>query len=244
MKKYIAKFKSLSIYSLLISFMALSMTGCDDDDDGDNVEPVSIAYVSLYHASPDAPPVDIIMENGQINYYPLQYTRSSGYLNFYSGDRNMRVRPANDANVIIDTTFTFTEGAAYSLFYVNPLSDIEALLIQDEFEVPEEGNAAVRFIHLSPDAPAFDLVHAVDDGEAGPTTIADNQAYLEASDFMTVDSGSQSFQVMAEGSEEALLSIPDVNLASGGVYTIVVRGFHAPPGGNTNTLGAQILINY
>lgn len=224
--------------------MAISIAGCEKRDDDVVVDPVSVAYVSLFHASPDAPPVDVLMENRQINFYPLQYTRYSGYLNFFSGERNMRVRPVGDVNVVIDTTFNFVEGEAYSLFYVNQLNNIQAFLIEDEFVLPSPGNSAIRFIHLSPDAPAIDVVRIVEDNGSSSDVVADNQDYLEATDFMTVESGLQSFQVKVAGSENNLLSVPDINLLSGGVYTFVVRGFHAPPPGNTNNLGAQILINY
>jgi hypothetical protein len=102
----------------LIGLLAISFTACDNDDD-EAVEPASVAYVSLYHASPDTPPFDVSMENRQINYYPLQYGRYTGYLNFFAGDRSMRVRPAGNDNVIIDTTFTFEQDQAYSLFFVD-----------------------------------------------------------------------------------------------------------------------------
>lgn len=124
MKAFIERKTYYLIHTVLLGVLAFSFAGCDDDDDEDNVEPVSVSYVSLYHASPDTPPFDVLMENRQINYFPLQYGRYTGYLNFFAGERSMRVRPAGDANVIIDTTFTFEEGEAYSLFYVNERSDI------------------------------------------------------------------------------------------------------------------------
>lgn len=232
-----------SLFKLVVmSLMVVSLASCEKRDD-DVVEPVSIAYVSVYHASPDAPPVDILMENRQINFYPLQYSRYTGYLNFFSGERNMRVTPSDAANVILDTTFTFVEGEAYSLFYVNQLANFQALLVEDELVLPEAGNAAVRFVHLSPDAQAFDLIRTIEDNGGNTSAIAENHEYLEASDFTIVESGLQSFEVRTAGSENVLLSIPDVNLLSGRVYTIVTRGFQTPPPGNTNNLGAQILIN-
>jgi hypothetical protein len=242
MKAFKERKSCFFIHTLLIGLLAISFTACDDDDD-ETVEPASVAYVSLYHASPDTPPFDVLMENRQINYYPLQYGRYTGYLNFFAGERSMRVRPASDANVIIDTTFTFEEDAAYSLFYVNQLSDIMAFLVNDNFEIPTAGNSAVRFIHLSPDAPPVEVVRFTDDANTN-TVFADNRAYLDVTDFTTVASGQQSYQVRIEGTEDVLLSVPDINLLSGRVYTIVVRGFNTPPSGNTSNLGVEILVNY
>ncbi len=68
----------------------------------------------------------------------MQFAGYTSYLNFYAGHRNIRVSPFNADNVIIDTTLTFTEGQAYSLFYVNRVANIRALLVKDSRVNPGE----------------------------------------------------------------------------------------------------------
>lgn len=239
----IEKVKNLQKFRLIPAvFLALIVSvisGCAVDDD-DVVPLPEISYVGLYHASPDAPSLDILMENGRINYYPLRYADYTNYLNFYAGERNMRVSPVNASNVVVDTTFTFETGAAYSIFYVNEYDDMQAMLVEDEEVSISPGEASVRFVHLSPDSPEVNVTRTM---EGDLTTLAEGNAYLDATDFITVDSGVQSFQVNLTDGGAEVLSIPDLNLRSGGVYTIVARGYNTPPAGNNNNLSADVLIN-
>lgn len=222
-----------------IGMIAVVISACDVGDD-DPIPLPDISYVGLYNASPDSPPLDILMENGRINYYPLRYSDYSNYLNFYAGERTMRVSPVNSSNVVVDTTFNFEPEAAYSLFYVNEYDDIQAFLVEDEVLSLSSGEAAVRFIHLSPDSPEVNLVRSVGDET---TVLAEGNAYLDPTSFMAVESGVQSFQVNLTANGEEVLSIPDLNLRSGGVYTILARGYNNPPAGNNNILSADVLIN-
>lgn len=240
MKECVKKI-NLNLFVGVFCFLALGLTSCNKDDDTDVVEPADISYVSLYHFSPNAPAIDIFFDNRRVNYNPLRYSNFTSYLNFYSGERNMRVRPANASNVIIDTTLTLMQGQAYSLIYVNPLTSIRALLVKDSLVALAAGQAAVRFIHLSPDAPAVDVIRFAENETARP--LFGNQAYLQASPFVLVESGVQSFEINTAGGVAPVLSVPDVNLLSGGVYTIIARGFATPPPGNNNTLSVQIIMN-
>lgn len=238
MRKAMEKVKSVMLAVMLLSLLVVGTTSCDDDDP-EVIEPVDVSYVSLYHASPNAPALDIFLNNRQVNYLPLRYSNYTGYLNVYSGARNMRVSPAAAENVILDTTLTFLVDRAYSLFYVNNLSDIEALLIRDSTVTPAAGQAAVRFVHLSPDAPAVDVIR-IDENR---NTLLSDLAYLQASPFMMVESGLQSFEVNLANGSTAVLNIPDVTLLPGGIYTVVAKGYATPPPGNNNVLSADILLN-
>ncbi len=234
------KNKNLIISSIITPVLMVGMiSGCNDLDDEPVILP-ELAYVGLYHASPDAPSLDIVMEQGRINYNPLRYSEYTDYLNFYSGDRTMRVRPVNASNVVLDTMLTFETGQAYSLFYVKEYDDMQTLLVEDEDVALESTEAAVRFIHLSPDSPEVDLNWSMGDES---DVLVEEHGYLDATPFTVVDSGVQSFTVNLSGNGEEVLNIPDVNLWPGRMYTIVARGFNNPPSGNQNDLSANILLN-
>jgi hypothetical protein len=104
----------------------------------------------------------------------------------------MRVSPVNASNVVLDTTFTFETAAAYSLFYVNEYARIlQALLVEDEVVSLSSGEAAVRFVHLSPDSPEVDLNRSMGDD----TTVLwlEEMLIWMPLPFTIVDSGVQSF---------------------------------------------------
>lgn len=219
-----------------LTFIIL-LAACMDDDDDFVTEPVEVAYVSIYQASPDAPDIDITVDDRQINRNPFDYTSYSGYLNFYTGSRNFKFSPANANNVLVDTTFSFEDQKIYSLFVINRLSDIEALLVVDSTAAPAEGKAMIRFVHLSPDAPAFDVAVS---GETDSTSFV-NKSFKEATGFQEVKADTYDFQIKNAGGAEVVLTAEDIDIRPGRYYTIVTRGFANPPEGNTNVLSVEVL---
>lgn len=221
-------FFSIALLVLLVS--------CMDEDEGIISEPVQVAYVALYHASPDAPDFDITVDGRVINRYPFEYSSSTGYMNFFTGERKFQFNAVNANNALIDTTFNLEENKAYSLFAINRLSDVEALLVVDSAGTPAEGNAMVRFVHLSPDAPAFNI--AVN-GTTDP--LFADQSFKKATAFKELPANTYSFSVTDAAGGEAVLSAEGVDLLPGRFYTIIVRGFAAPPAGNTNVLSVEVV---
>lgn len=212
----------------------LFLTSCLDDDG----EPTPVAYVSIFHASPDAPDLDVILDNQRLFNQPLEYTDYSSYLQFYTGNRELEFNSFNASNVLLDTTYNFQASKAYSVFVVDDVADLSALIVEDEADDPAEGKALVRFVQLSPDAPAVDFT--VGDEE---TPLAANQDFRDASDFMEVDADTYELAIKPAGSDEALVTVEDADLRAGRIYTVITRGFVNPPSGNTNDLSIQVIRN-
>lgn len=128
------KFSSGKLGSILCCLaLVLLLASCFDDDDR-SIQPVPLAYVSIYHESPNAPQLDIFVDDRPVN--TLEFTDYTRYLNFYTGDRNFKINPFNAANALVDTTISFVDGAFYSVFIVNNLSNVEALSVRDSASAP------------------------------------------------------------------------------------------------------------
>lgn len=239
MKNHVAK-KAWGKWGSVLCAMAfvVLLIACADLDN-DSGTPTPVALVSLYQGSPDAPDLDVVVDNRNIFNGKFEYTDYTGYLNFYTGDRNFKFSPFNASNALIDTTLNLVQGKVYSVFVIDKLSSIEALLVQDSSATPAAGNAMVRFVHLSPDAPAINV--AVTD-QAGDPLFGD-QSFKSASAFKEVTARTYSFTVKPAGGDTALLTVPNITLEAGRYYTIIVRGFTAPPNGNNNVLSAQVVAN-
>lgn len=212
------------------------LSSCMDDDDDYVNQPAEVAYVSIYHAIPNAPNLDIVVDGRVINNTPFEYASYSGYLNFFTGSREIRFNVSDADNSLIDTTFNFEDGKAYSLFAVNQLPDVEALLVVDSAGAPVSGKAMVRFVNLSPDAPAFEVT-----ANDAATPLFPGRSFKQATQFHEVDADVYSFSVKTAGGSDIVVAAEDVEILPGRYYTIITRGFVNPPEGNTNVLSVEVL---
>lgn len=233
----IKKMIRAGLTALLACASLVFIVGCDPDGD-ENAQPSPVSYVSLYNASPNAPDLNIVVDDRQINTYPFEYSDHTGYLRFYTGDRNLKFGPFGASNIVVDTTLTLEDQKAYSIFVVDNFTTAGLLVLSDNSEAPASGKAKVRFVNLSPDGEAIQLKVK---GES--TSLTEDEAFKEATDFFEVDANTFDFEVINSGSGEAKLQIPGVELQDGWFYTILVKGYTTPPSGNTNVLSAEVLVN-
>ncbi len=225
-------------YMLAIAGMSgfLFLTSCLDDDETPQPVITEIAYVSIYHGSPNTDGLDILVGNtGRINALPFEYEDYSNYLNFYSGERHLTFRDANnEVATVLDTMLTFDTGETYSLFIADSLSSIEMIQVKDSFPSVADSQTMVRFAHLSPDAMPIDVY--VDGSK-----ILGDKSFKGISDFVPVSSGRETFEIKVAGTEEILLTIPVVELYGEEYYTIAINGFVNPPFGNNHDLESDII---
>lgn len=229
---FISRYRSV-FYSIALLVL---LTSCNPDDEEFVNEPVEVAFVSIYHAAPNAPAFDITVDGRQINLNPLEYTAYSGYLNFFTGDRTLTFRAANAANALIDTTFNFEDGKAYSLFAIDRLSRLEALLVIDSAGEPSQGKAMARFINLAPDAPAYDVTLA-----GNSTPVFAQKEFKGYTEFKEIDAGTFTVEVKNTGAGDVVVSAEDVEILPGRFYTIITRGFVNAPEGNDHNLSLEVL---
>ena len=213
------------------------IASCDQDED-ENVQPDPVSYVSLYNASPDAPDLNILVDNRQLNTYPFEYSDHTGYLRFYTGNRNLKFGPFGASNSVVDTTVTLENEKAYSIFVVDDFNEASLLILNDNSDEPAAGKAKIRFVNLSPDGGAVQLKVK---GES--TFLTDGEDFKEATEFFEVDAKTFDFEVVAAGNADAKLQLPAIVVQEGWFYTILVRGYETPPAGNTNVLSAEVLVN-
>jgi hypothetical protein len=174
------------------------------------------------HASPDAPAVDILVDNA-VALSNVPFPVASNYLALASGGRNVKVNAAGTSTTVIDNTSPYAAGRSYTLLAVNFLSAIEPLLVEDRLAFPGPGQAQVRVIHASPDAPNVDVL-------AGTTRVLSNVPFKAASDYLSLPAGSVTFSVNVAGTSTTATAAT-ANLEAGKVYTAVAVGSVAGTGG-------------
>jgi hypothetical protein len=179
----------------------------------------SQARVRVMHASPDAPAVDIYA-GGQRVLSDVPFFAVSGYLTVPAGDLQLQVVPAGGAldDAVIDATATFEGGKDYTVAAVGTVANIAAVAYEDDNSAPPAGQARVRVIHASPDAPAVDVKVAGTDSAAVEGLEFPDGAYV------TVPAGGYAFDITPAGSSQVVFTTPELRFESGWVYTLVATG--------------------
>lgn len=220
---------------ILTSFVITSFSffaGCDED----TVTPPASnnPKTTVTHASPNAPNVDILVGDNVIA-SNVPYLSSLQYTELNTGNNRIRVNVTGTSTSVIDATLFFEEGKNYSIFAIDSVNKISALRVDDDLTVPGSGNAHVRFIHLSPNAPEVDIA------VAGGDVLFPFYEFKEFSDFRPVTAGTYNLEVRLAGTTTVVLPLNNITFEQGKIYTVYARGFVGATG--TQALGASIINN-
>lgn len=242
--QHLLKFTKLGFCLTALAFL----TSCDKNDDTVS----GTAKVSVTHASPDAPAVDVFIDNVKVTPAKLEFTGTTGiltdpYLTVNAGTRNVKVSP-DGTNNVIQGSIPFSPNKIYSIFAFDTLSatsTLKGLVLDDNLAIPAAGKAHVRFLHLSPDAGNVDVSLA----KTNDTTKISNKPYIgnitpdaSLSVFAPVNAGSYNIIVKAAGTTPELVNFP-FNLVEGKIYTVYAKGLKANTPGTPGALGVSILIH-
>ena len=218
---------------LLTLAAGVLVSGCGDDDDNP-IAPTATSRAMVVHASPDAPAVDLLVDNVVVG-PNLAFPNNTGYLTLNAGTRNVKVNVTGTSTTVIDANLPVAANVNYSVFAIDSVASLDPLVLTDDLTTPASGKAHVRFLHLSPNAPAVDV--AV---QGGPVVFAD-QTYEEYTPFTPLDAGTYDLEVRVAGTSTVVLPLPDITLQAGKIYTVFARGFVG--GAGAQALGAQIILN-
>jgi hypothetical protein len=222
--------RQFALAALLIG--AVSVGGCGDEETTTPVQ--KNAQVNVVHASPNAPGVDLYVDNAKAG-TNLMFPDATGYLPVPSGTRNVKVKVTGTATTVIEANLPLQADAYYSVFAVDSVSKISAVVLADTLTTPAAGKAHVRFVHLSPNAPAVDVA------VTGGPVIWSNKSFRGATSFLPLDAGTYNLEVRLAGTATVALPLPGVTLQAGKIYTVFARGFAGGTG--AQALNARILVN-
>jgi hypothetical protein len=202
----------------------------------DEIEPGEEAQVCLFHTSPDAPNLDILVDDLKLNTVPFEYGKFTGYLQFSPGIRNLKLRPYGGGTPAIDQSITLEPKEDFSLFVIDEYDKASVLLLWDNPDKPSPNHAMIRFINLSPDSEPLQL--KIKDASI-PLTVG--QSFKDVSPFIEVEAKTTDFLITSGGN--TVLELLGSELQNEWYYTIYVMGYVTPPTGNTNVLSAQVFVH-
>ena len=196
------------------------------------------ATVRVLHASPDAPAVDIYLDDAAVSALTnVPFATLSDYLDVPSGDHNVKVyATGTTTDPVIDVDVTVAAGTAYTIAATDAVAAITPQVLVDD-PAPDCDTAQVRVVHFSADAPAVDIAPA---GATPDEAVIKNLAYPDASDYVALPGGTYDLEVRPAGETTVALDLPGVAVEDCMAYSVFAIGSAADPavGGN----GLQVVV--
>lgn len=203
------------LLAILAGLASLSLADAQSADTG---------RVRVMHASPDAPAVDIYVDGAKA-VTALAFPKDTGYVSLPAGPHNVKVfvSPSDGSGTpVLQADLTIAKGKDYTVLAVGEVgkNTLALLPLEDNNALPAAGNAHVRLIHASPDAPAVDVV------VAGTTSkVFTNVAFKGVGAYTPVPAGTYNLNVNVAGTTTTAKAITGLALKDRTVYTAVAVGF-------------------
>lgn len=205
------------------------------------VTPLDKTTVRVFHASPDAPKVNLWVNNAVVA-SGLDYQKSTGVLTLDEGTYNVAVEgviPGGNAVVIGPVNLPLAGNTDYDVIAVNSVANIEPLIISDTGSLTDNTKVRVRVAHLAAAAPAVkvfvtapgaDLAASAELGTfafkqtLGAVEVAAGDYQIRVTlddDTVVFDSGTVS---LAAGKDLLVGAVPNVGTGSSPISLAVLDG--------------------
>jgi len=214
--KLLAVVLSVALIGSTLAFGGVAAV--NQTSDGDQQQ---TAYLKVVHASPDAPPVDVMVKNETV-LSDVPFGAVSDYLALEAGTYNVTIAAAGDSEtVVFDGEVTLEPRSVTTLAASGEISEgaettFELVAYEDTAPAPADNESALRVIHLSPDAPTVDITTS-----GGSVVLADNVSFQNASDYVTVPEGNHTLELREAttgDNDGPVVTTVNVSLSGGTAY--------------------------
>jgi hypothetical protein len=187
------------------------------------------AQLRVLHASPDAPAVDIYIDDAIVEGWTnVPFGTISDYLDVPAGDYNFKVfATGTTEGPVIDADVSLAAGKAYTAAATGELASITPAVLEDG-GMSASDEAMVRVVHFSADA------RAVDVAPDGADAVVSGLEFPNETDYLALDPGEYDLEVRIAGTMDVALQLDPVQLETGQAYSVFAIGSAAeqPLGGN------------
>ena len=197
----------------------ISMVGCGGSSSSSTTQQLRIVM-----ASPDAPPVDVLIDGKQLA-TELVYTNSTAYLAVKSGGRQIQVLTVSNSTSIFEQTISVTASANETLLLTGPASKMQSLLLTDgatTTTTSATGTGQVRVVNASPTMGPAD-VYVVNTGSsiAGTTPVAARLAFNQATSYTSEAINNYQVFMTEPGTTNVFLNTGPLALTQSQFLTVV-----------------------
>ncbi len=135
--------KTLVVFLVLLAFIACKK---NDTPAAEEKPKAKVKVVNAVQASGE---VDFFLDNQKVIQNNLTFGESTGYLDVFSGERNVSV--SSNSKTAPANKFTFVTGISYTFFAITDKNaNPDVLVMEDDLGAPPTGKFKLKLVNLSP----------------------------------------------------------------------------------------------
>jgi len=175
------------------------------------------SLVRVFHASPQAPEVDVYVD-GNLAFSDLEFKEFTKYVYLDEGNHKVEVYLAGTKeSPVISQTVDVPDGEMITVAATGNLDDLSLLAIPDYVSKEvSDSYSTFRVIHLSPDAPAVDILE-------GEETLFEDIEFREGTEYVDVKPGKYNVKIALSSDGKVVLPL-EIRLNPNRIYTIYAVG--------------------
>ena len=190
----------------------------DLTDENSEERQEKFSFIRFLHASPNAPAIDIyINEKKAVSNLP--YGSLAGYAALPASLHKIETYPAGQtADPLLSIPIPLGEDTFTTMIIAGLLPSLQYRIYRDMKENISTNESYIRFVHLSPRAPAVDIV--LETGE----TLFSSITFGRTEQYKKINPGIYKLLVRASGTPNVVLDLPHLTFEGGKAYTIYAIG--------------------
>lgn len=215
--KYINPANHIAYYQMHLQYINMAAQSMRTHTMPNQQDQINSGRVRFIHASTDASNVDLYIDGIRI-LKDFSYKEVSNYLSLPAGKHQIDIYPTgNMVSTVLSRKVMIEQGKHYTLIPTGHVKNLKWLALEDDPLVPR-GESKIRFIHLSPDAPALDI--AVN----GRDVIFSNLAFRKHTSYLGLSPMTVDLESRIAGSPNIALPFPQIQLKPNKAYTTLIVG--------------------
>ncbi len=201
----------------LVALASFALGACDSN----SPDPTAgTAELSVIHASPDAPAVDIDL-NGRAFAQNIDFKQNIPNQLVVSGAVTLAVKgvlPGNARPTVIGpANLNLAEGTRTAVLAVNSVANIEPLIVTRDPSPVAAGSVRLQVVHAAPDAPRVSVFVTAPNAALSGTAPTGTFSFKEVLGPVSVPGGDYQIRVTPAGAPQTVVfDSGTVNLAAGG----------------------------
>lgn len=189
-----------------------------ENPSNENAEKLSVGYVRVLHAVPVAPNVDVYA-NEKLIANNIAFGEFTSYIPVPEETYQISIYLAGTKESPIVSNLLFVNrNTALTIATIGVLKEISLVAISDGDVPIDPSKAMIRFVHLSPNAPPVDIT--LSDG----TIIFRDISFRHLTLYMEVAPANYTLEVRRSGTDNVVLTVPNVDLEANNFYSIYAVG--------------------